>query len=261
MTTTDFILGRRMIGAEILKLRKKRSLLAWAAILTLGTTVAFFGYNAIQHASDPAQHLAAGGTHGFNRAATMLAMWFGSLAAILIGSEAGAADIASGVFRDLVVTGRSRLALFAVRAPAAILVTWAITSLAFALTIVATFVFAGNLATPSASLVLESWLWILAANAVVTSIAVGLGSLSGSRPVTLVTLIGWQTLATSLLLNTKSLGSARDAVLNGALSQLKPGAVVGDSVSMSVGIALVVVIGWAVVFGSLGAWRTQVRDA
>jgi hypothetical protein len=261
MTTANLTIARRMIGAELLKLGKKRSLLAWAAVLTLGTTAAFFGYNAIQHASDPAHHIAAGGTHAFNRATTILAMWFGSLAAILIGAEAGAADIASGVFRDLVVTGRSRLALFGVRAPAAILVTWAITTAAFALSVIATFAFAGNLATPSASLIIESWLWILAANAIVASIAVGLGSLSGSRPVTLVALIGWQTLATSLLLNTKSLGSARDVVLNGALSQLKPGAVVGDGLSMSLGIALVVVIAWVAVFGSLGAWRTQVRDA
>ena len=257
----NITIARRMIGAELLKLSRKRSLIAWAAVLALGTTAVFFGYNAVQHASDPAHHIAAGGTHAFNRATTLLAMWFGSLAAILIGAEAGAGDIASGVFRDLVVTGRSRLALFAVRAPAAILMTWMVTAVAFAFAVAATFVFAGSLATPSVSLIVESALWIAAANAIVATIAVGLASLTGSRPVALVTLIGWQTLATSLLLNTKSLGSARDVVLNGALSQLKPGSVVGDSLSMSVGIALVVVIGWVVVWGALGAWRTQVRDA
>jgi hypothetical protein len=57
------------------------------------------------------------------------------------------------------------------------------------------------------------------------------------------------------------LAVARDVVLNGALGQLKPGAVVGDSISMSLGIALVVVIGWVGVWSALGAWRTQVRDA
>jgi hypothetical protein len=30
---------------------------------------------------------------------------------------------------------------------------------------------------------------------------------------------------------------------------------------MSLGIALVVVIGWVSVWSALGAWRTQVRDA
>jgi hypothetical protein len=38
--------------------------------------------------------------------------------AILIGTTAGAADVGSGVFRDLVATGRSRTALFAARIPA-----------------------------------------------------------------------------------------------------------------------------------------------
>lgn len=261
MTTRNVKTARRMVGAELLKLRRKRSLLVWATLLTLGTAAAYFGYNAIQHASDPANHVAAGGTPAFNRATTMLAMWFGSLAAILIGAEAGAADIASGVFRDLVVTGRSRLALFAVRAPAAVLITWAITFVAFVATVIATFAFAGSLATPSASLIVESWLWIAAANAIVATVAVGLASMTGSRPVTLVSLIGWQTLATSLLLNTKSLGSARDVVLNGAISQLKPGSVVGDSLSMPLAAALAVAVGWIVVFASLGAWRTAVRDA
>jgi hypothetical protein len=36
---------------------------------------------------------------------------FGPLAAILIGAEAGAGDVAVGVFRDLVATGRSWLVL------------------------------------------------------------------------------------------------------------------------------------------------------
>jgi hypothetical protein len=261
MTAMNFTTARRMVGAEFLKLSKKRSLIAWAAVLAIGTVALFFGYNVVQHASDPANHIAAGGTHGFNRATTMLAMWFGSLAAILIGAEAGAADIASGVFRDLVVTGRSRLALFAVRAPAAIALTWMVTAVGFAVAVAATFAFAGSLATPSASLIIESGLWIAAANAIVATVAVGLASLTGSRPVALVALIGWQTLASNLLLNTKSLGSARDVVLNGALSQLKPGAAVGDSRSMSLGIALLVVTGWVVIWGALGAWRTQVRDA
>jgi hypothetical protein len=50
-------------------------------------------------------------------------MWLvtqlGSIAAILIGSTAGAGDVASGFFRTLVVTGRSRAALFAARIPSA----------------------------------------------------------------------------------------------------------------------------------------------
>lgn len=46
--------------------------------------------------------------------------------------------MASGVFRDLVATGRSRLSLFLVRAPAAIIVTLAFTGAAFLITVGAT---------------------------------------------------------------------------------------------------------------------------
>ena len=37
---------------------------------------------------------------------------------ILVGATVGTADVTSGVFRDLVVTGRSRLDLYAARVPA-----------------------------------------------------------------------------------------------------------------------------------------------
>ena len=46
----------------------------------------------------------------------------GSVVGVIVGATAGAADIEAGVFRDLVATGRSRLALFFARVPGA----WAI---------------------------------------------------------------------------------------------------------------------------------------
>jgi hypothetical protein len=43
----------------------------------------FFGYNAIQHASDPFKNEPAGGAHGFDRAVRVLGLFFGMLTAIL----------------------------------------------------------------------------------------------------------------------------------------------------------------------------------
>ena len=60
-------------------------------------------------------------------------MFFGPLAAILIGVEAGAGDASAGVFRDLVATGRSRLALFASRVPAALALCWLVVLIGYAL--------------------------------------------------------------------------------------------------------------------------------
>jgi len=65
-----------------------------------------------------------------------------------------------------------------------------------------------------------------------------------------------------LLVQSTSLGSARDGLLDGVLVFLKPGpAVGGPSIAMSVGVAVLVTIAWLAVLPALGAWRTQTRDA
>src|SRR5690242_10851025 len=125
--------ARQMLGAELLKLRRNRPLMAFSFLLSVVVVAIFFGYNAIQHASDPSAHGPAGGVAGFDRLVRALSLWFGALVAAMIGTEAGTADLSTGVFRDLVATGRSRFALFAVRTPAAIIVTLAFTGTAFAL--------------------------------------------------------------------------------------------------------------------------------
>src|SRR6202042_2628809 len=97
----------------------------------------------------------------------------GALTAMLIGSEAGTADIASGVFRDLVATGRSRTVLFLVRAPAAVLVTLALTLTGFLIAIAGSFLLADGLPTPGLSLILQSAGWVVLANSIVAVLAVG----------------------------------------------------------------------------------------
>lgn len=252
---------RQMIAAEVLKLRRNRALMALAFLLTTGIVILVFGYKAIEHASDAARYEPAGGTHGFGQLVAALGVYFGALSAILIGSEAGTADSTSGVFRDLAATGRSRMTLFAVRAPAAIIVTLAFSAAAFVLATVSSYVFAGPLDTPGLGLILRSAGWTALANAVLVTVAVGVGSLSGSRAMTLTALIGWQTVASNLLLNVSSLGSARKGLLTAALDQLSPVSAAHERVTMAAGLAVLVILVWAAVAGLLGAWRTITRDA
>lgn len=253
-------IARHMLSAEVLKLRRNRALMAFAFVLSVAVVAVFFGYSAMEHASDPAHHGPAGGPDGYARAVRVLGLFFGALVAMLIGTEAGTADLSSGVFRDLVATGRSRLALFCVRAPAAILVTLAFNGVAFLLALGATFLLAGGLPTPAASLILQSAGWIALCNVVVTSLAVGVGSLTGSRGVTLTAVIGWQTVATQLLLNASSLGSARDGLLTASLGQLIP-VHGGLGVEMATGVAVAVLAAWLVIPAAAGAWRTRTQDA
>jgi len=253
-------IARDMFTAEVLKLRRRRPLMAFAGVLSLGVVVIFMGYLQIRHATNPAKYIPTGGIDGYRHLLRALGQYFGVLAAILIGTEAGTADLSSGVFRDLVSTGRSRLALFTVRVPAAIAVTLTFSAAAYALGLVGTFAFAGTSPTPSLSTVLEGAGWIALSNSLLAALAVGVGSLTASRSVTLTALIGWQLVATEILLNIKPLGSVRDGLITPALGQLAP-VHYYSGVTMASGTAVAVLAGWALLPTLTGAWRTRTRDA
>ncbi|HEV7943324.1 MAG TPA: hypothetical protein VGP17_11045 [Solirubrobacteraceae bacterium] len=255
----------RMTSADILKLRKKRSILIWALVLMLAPLVIYFIVKVAQHSSNPAKYGPAGGMPAFEDGLRILGMFFGPLAAILIGVEAGAGDAASGVFRDLVVTGRSRVSLFAARVPAALAVTLLMAALAYGLTLIGVFAFASNLATPSPGLMLEGLGFIALETGVICVVALGFASLTNSRPAAIVTLIGVDLLVSPILANITSLGSIRKALLNQAILHFAPIADLrgghGPTITMSSANAIVVILGWLAVFLALGAWRTRTMDA
>ncbi len=250
----------QMISADLLKLRKKRSVTGWALVLTAGVMLVFYVYSLALHATDPAHHDPAGGLHHFSNAFTSLGLDFGTIAAILIGVEAGVGESADGTLKELIVTGRSRLALFASRLPAALSLTLTVVACAMAVSIIMTFAFSGETATPNIWLVVRSVAWVALCNGVVCCVAVGLGAITGSRPAALIGLIAWQTVASRLLIDTTALGSARRAVLDAALSKLMPGPHSDRSVAMPSAIAALITVTWMAVAIALGAWRTAVRD-
>lgn len=258
----DLTVTRQMISADLLRLRKKRGVMALVLGVVLAPMLIAIGYLVIEHASNPAAHGPAGGLHNFVQLLDLLGVFMGPVAAVLIGAEAGAGDLGAGVFRDNVLTGRSRLALFLTRIPAALVVTLAVTGLGFGVALGSTFAFAGGLATPSLSLILKAAAWLALANGVVCVIAIGLATLTGSRPGTITALIGWQLVLSPLLVQQTSLGSMRDGLLDGVLLFLKPGPISGaPSISMAVAVAVLVTIAWVAVLPALGAWRMQTRDA
>jgi ABC-type transport system involved in multi-copper enzyme maturation permease subunit len=260
----------RMTGADFLKLRKRWGTLIWASILTLLPLLLYFVIAAAQHSSNPHEHPPAGGVNGFQDSLRIVALFFGPLAAILVGADAGAGDSAAGVFRDLVVTGRSRVALFATRLPAALALTWLIAIVGYGLAILGTFAFAGGTPTPSGAMVANGFGFTLLSTGVICVLAVGLASLTASRPATLVSLIGWQLIASPILTNISSLGSARELVLREAIAHFSPvdldgggghGPARGGAVTMGSATAVIVVVVWLIVFLALGAWRTRTMDA
>ncbi len=208
----------RMVEVDFLKLRKKRSTVVWALFLALVPVLIFFLVNAIQHASDPSKHGPAGGVENFHTGLRLLGgLLFGPLVAILIGVEAGTNDASAGVFRELVVTGRSRLALFASRVPAALLLCWSIIIAGYALVLLGTFVFAGRHATPDGALIFNGLAFLLLATGVLCVVAVGFSSLVISKPGAIIALIAWQIVATPLVrASTRSAAAATSSCMPGA---------------------------------------------
>jgi len=245
-----------------LKLRKRRSLVLSGLALTILPMIVGYTVLVIVHAANPAKHGPAGGLDNLSGSIDILTT-LGGVVAILIGATLGAGDLGAGVFRELVVTGRSRLALFAARIPAGLALIWAIVGAGFAVAATASTVFAGSLGTPGARLLVETGAWLALVSGLSLVLALGVSSLIGSRAITIGIVLGWQIAAVPLLLHIKLLGSFRESLLGAATERLAPAALFdgNPTVPMSMTATVAVILAWAVVPLALGAWRTSTRDA
>jgi hypothetical protein len=252
----------RLVRAELLKVRKRRGLLAATLALTILPMIVAYVILAILHGVDPAKHGPAGGAHNFADSLNFLGA-LTIVAGILVGATVGTGDLGAGVFRELVVTGRSRLALFAARVPAGLAFLLVPLGIAFAVTASAATLLAGPLDPPSGRLVLHSagWLGLLAALSFV--IALGVSSLISSRGTSIGLLLGWLLVAMPLLKQIDVLGVFREALSGAATERLEPAAVLGEGahVPMSLTAAVLVIAAWTIVPLAAGAWRTMTRDA
>lgn len=252
----------RLVSAEFLKLRKRRGLVLSTLALTVVPMVIAYIVLLILHAADPAKHGPAGGLENLSGSMEILSQ-LGVVAAILVGSTLGAGDLGSGVFRELVVTGRSRLALYAARVPAGLALLFLLVGAGFAVTAAASTVFAGSSEIPGAGLLVSSAAWLGLVTGLALVLALGVSSLLGSRGTTIGIVLGWQLIVMPLLLPFEALGSLREGLLGAATDRLEPAALLegGVTVPMSLAAALVVIAVWTVVPLAAGAWRTCKRDA
>ena len=252
----------RLVSAEFLKLRKRRGLVISTLALTVLPMIVAYTVLLSIHAANPAKHGPAGGLENFTPSMEMLSV-LSIVAGILVGATLGAGDLGSGVFRELVVTGRSRLALFAARVPAGLMFLLPIVGAGFAITATGSVVFAGSLDAPSGSLLVGSaaWLGLVASLALV--LALGVSSTIGSRGTTIGIVLGWQIVAAPVLLQIKTLGSLREGLLGAATDRVAPAALFEGSppVPISIAAAALVIGAWTIVPLAVGAWRTWTRDA
>jgi ABC-2 family transporter protein len=266
----------RLVRAELLKLRKRRGLVV--ATLALTVVPMLLAYSVLL-----SQDGSAGGKVNFSASMSVLTL-LSVVAAILVGATLGTGDTSAGMFRELVATGRSRLALFTARVPAGLALLLVIVGLAFAITATAATVFAGSLETvepgpvddlghgptevhdyraPSGLLLAQSAGWLGLVVLLSFSLALGFSSLVGSRGTSIGILLGWWVIVSPVLTNLGSLGSVREGLSVAALERLAPAALFeGDPVvPMSLAAAAVVLLAWTIVPLAVGAWRTCTRDA
>lgn len=107
-----------MITTRIMELRKRRGLMAALIVVNIGVPAIFLLIRLIAHAVAPKSYGPAGGYEIFSSLVAGVMYVFGFIIAATLGCTAGSVDLTEGMFRHLVITGRSRLALYFARIPA-----------------------------------------------------------------------------------------------------------------------------------------------
>jgi hypothetical protein len=268
-----------LISAKLLELRKRRTLMAVTVAFTVALPVIFYGIRLIYHLGDPARYAPAGAPNAFATAGTLMDE-FGFIAAAALGATAGAADLSDGMFRHLVITGRSRLALYLARIPAGLSILLSLAAAGFtAACLVTAFLNspqAVGVVTPSPGAMADAGLWLELDLVIGFTVGLGLGSLMGQQTVPVILLIVLEIIITPALA-----GHALPYFLNGerlvvgvAMDQLKPAALAGGTrigpgggasapqiPPMPTWAVITVIAGWIAGWSALGAWKMATRDA
>jgi hypothetical protein len=120
-----------MIGTRFMELRKRRGLMVALIGVNIGIPVVFLTIRLLAHAFAPHSYAAAGGYDIFTAMVAGVLFVFGFIVAATLGCTAGSVDLTEGMFRHLVVTGRSRLALYLARIPAGLAIIVPLVAIGF----------------------------------------------------------------------------------------------------------------------------------
>jgi hypothetical protein len=107
-----------MIATRFLELRRRRGLMIALTLVTVGIPTVFLAVRLLLHAVAPNTYGPAGGYDVYTALTSGVLYTFGFIVAAALGCTAGSVDLSEGMFRHLVITGRSRVALYLARIPA-----------------------------------------------------------------------------------------------------------------------------------------------
>ena len=256
---------RPLVSTDLLRLRKRRGLVAVTALLTVGAVLVSNTIIELLHLSNSVAHGPAGGVTMLGHQAWVIGA-LGAVAAAIVGSAAAVGDLEAGVYRDLVLTGRSRLALYLSRIPAGLLFVAPFVLAAYALEAVVSVVMAGSNPAPSTALLVTTGLWILLKVAVTYAVAVGVAAVTGSRSYSIGIVLAWTLAISPLLASLSALGVTRDLLYGVAIDNLTPSglgtaAQQGPVIGMSLAAVIAVLAAWTIFPLVAGALRDTRRDA
>src|ERR1700728_1431841 len=120
-----------MVTTRLMELRKRRGLMIALIAVNIGLPVVFLTIRLISHAVAPKSYGPAGGYSIFTNLTTGVMYIFGFIVAAVVGCTAGSVDLTEGMFRHLVITGRSRLGLYLALIPAGLAIVIAIVAVGY----------------------------------------------------------------------------------------------------------------------------------
>ncbi len=120
-----------LIATRFMELRRRRGLMITLIAVTIGIPTVFLAIRLLLHAVAPSSYGPAGGYDIFNGLVAGVLYVFGFIVAATLGCTAGSVDLTEGMFRHLVVTGRSRLALYLARIPAGLAIIVPLVAIGF----------------------------------------------------------------------------------------------------------------------------------
>ncbi len=356
-----------MVTTRFMELRRRKGLMIALVAVNIGLPVVFLAFRLASHALAPKSYGPAGGYSIFTTLVAGVLFIFGFIVAATVGCTAGSVDLTEGMFRHLVITGRSRLALYLARIPAGLAIVLPIVTVGFAIVcticvlaaptqlnydgvnvpaglsrpaldswasahadeVICDFGFDvgpnsnlpqvvssvpcgngpgvkvgpggpinsppvshaqveaaarqianldyvdyhRNFLKPSATLMIDSGLWILLEATIGFVVGLGLASLMGQRTVPVILMIVLEVILTPALSRSviAHLINAQRGVVGLAMSHLEPSGLPspfgGNGMSGHIAlvpesrtVAVCVIVGWLVVWSALGAWRMVTRD-
>jgi ABC-type transport system involved in multi-copper enzyme maturation permease subunit len=266
-----------LIRTKALELRRRNVLMVVTVLFTVALPVLFYGIRLIYRLSDPTHNGPAGQPSALKSVASLMGE-FGFVVAVALGATAATSELTDGMFRHLVITGRSRIALYLSRIPAGLAILLSLGAAGYAAAALATaYLGAPHTAaapTPSAGALADVGLWLELSLLIGFTVGHGLAALMGQRTVPVILLLVLQIIITPALADHSIpyFVNVERLFVGVAMDQLQPSLLAGGThigptggqfaiPPMPTWAMATVILGWIAGWSAIGAWKTITRDA